>query len=78
MFRVIAAFVPGNGGCNLQAVIWNSDNTDDNAASGIRVSLNPGQSASIDSAENKSLTLRCGDYAETLAAVDTNQSFASK
>ena len=75
--RVIAFYVPGNGGCNVQAVIWNGDDTDANTAAGFRVSLNPGQTASIDSAENKSLTLKCGDYAETLAAVDANQNIAS-
>ena len=68
--RVIAFFVPGNGNCNVQAVIWNSDDTDATTAAGFRASLNPGQTASIDSVDNKSLTLRCGDYAETLAAVD--------
>jgi hypothetical protein len=75
--RVIAFYVPGNGDCNVQAVIWNNDSTDDaNTAAGFRVSLKAGQTASIDSAENKSLTLKCGDYAETLAAVDTNQNIA--
>ena len=41
-------------------------------AARVRVSLNPGQTASIDSVENKSLTLKCGDDAETLAMVDSN------
>jgi hypothetical protein len=76
--RVIAFFVPGNGQCNVQAVIWNADDMEAKSAGGVRVSLNPGQTASIDSAENKSLTLQCGDYAETLAAIDTDQSIASK
>jgi hypothetical protein len=76
--RVIAFYVPGNGGCNVQAVIWNGDDTDATTAAGFRASLNPGQTASIDSAENKSLTLKCGDYAENLTAVDTEQQFASK
>jgi len=75
--RVIAFYVPGNGGCNVQAVIWNGDDTDANTAAGIRVSLNPGQTTSIDSVENKSLTLKCGDDAETLAMVDSNTRFAS-
>jgi hypothetical protein len=67
MFRVIAAFVPGNNGsCNLQAVIWNSDNTDDNAAAGIQVSLNPSQIVHIDASEQESLNLQCGDHAKTL------------
>ena len=76
--HVIAFYVPGNGDCNVQAVIWNGDDTDANTAAGFRVSLNPGQTASIDSSENKSLTLKCGEHAETLSAVDTNQQFASK
>ena len=76
--RVIAFYVPGNGGCNVQAVIWNGDDTDANTAAGIRVSLNPGQTTSIDSVENKSLTLKCGDDAETLAMVDSNTRYASK
>ena len=75
--RVIAFYVPGNGGCNVQAVIWNGDDADANTAAGIRVSLNPGQTTSIDSVENKSLTLKCGDDAETLALVDSNTRYAS-
>ncbi len=76
--RVIAFYAPGTGTCNVQAVIWNGDDTDAATAAGIRVSLDPGQTASIDSTENKSLTLRCGDYAETLATVDTEHRLASK
>lgn len=76
--RVIAFYAPGTGTCNVQAVIWNGDDTDAATAAGIRVSLDPGQTASIDSPENKSLTLRCGDYAETLATVDTEHRLASK
>jgi hypothetical protein len=66
MFRVMAAFVPDtNGGCKLQAVIWN-DNT------AIEPSLDRSQTASTDSPENKSLTpRRCGDNFENLAAVDS-------
>ena len=75
--RVIAFYVPGNGGCNVQAVIWNGDDTDANTVAGIRVSLNPGQTTSIDSVENKSLTLKCGDDAETLAIIDSNKRYAS-
>jgi hypothetical protein len=75
--RVIAFYVPGNGGCNVQAVIWNGDDTDANTVVGIRVSLTPGQTTAIDSVENKSRTLKCGDDAETLAMVDSNTRFAS-
>jgi hypothetical protein len=75
--RVIAFFVPGNGDCNVQAVIWHDHDMDATTAAGIRFSLKAGQTASIDSAENKSLNLKCGDYAESLAAVDAKQSIAS-
>ena len=75
--HVIAFYVPGNGDCNVQAVIWTGDDTDANTAAGIRVSLNPGQTTSIDSPENKSLTLKCGDNAESLAMVNSNGQYAS-
>ncbi|MBK5198147.1 MAG: hypothetical protein JJE37_07690 [Methyloceanibacter sp.] len=75
---VIAFYVPGKGGCDVQVVTWNGDDTNANTAGGFKVSLSPGQTTSIDSAENKSLTLRCGDLAEALAAVDTDHQVASK
>ena len=75
---VIAFYVPGNGGCNVQAVIWSSDDMDATTAAGFRASLDPGQTASIDSAENKTLTLKCGDYAESLTAIDADHQVASK
>src|SRR5262245_31229423 len=75
--HVIAFYVPGNGGCNVQAVIWNGNDTDANTAAGIRVSLNPGQTTSIESPENKSLTLKCGAYAESLVMVDGDKAYAS-
>src|SRR5215471_18986161 len=76
--HVVAFYVPGNGRCDVEAVIWNSDDADAVTAARMRISLNPGQTTSIDSTENKSLTLKCGDHVEKLSAVDTNQQFASK
>jgi hypothetical protein len=73
--HVIAFFVPGDGQCNVQVVTWNADDMEANSAGGVRLSLNAGQSASIDSSETESFTLKCGDHAETLASV---QQFASK
>jgi hypothetical protein len=75
--RVIAFFVPGNGNCHVQAVIWQADDMEATTAAGFRISLRAGQTASIDSPDNKSLSLKCGDYAESLAAVDTKQSVAA-
>jgi hypothetical protein len=75
--HVIAFFVPGNGKCNVQAVIWNATDIDAKSA-GVKISLNPGQTASIDSSATESFKLWCGDHAETLAAIDGDQQFASK
>jgi hypothetical protein len=75
--HVIAFFVPGDGQCNVQVVIWNADDMEANSAGGVRLSLNASQTASIDSSETASFTLKCGDHAETLASVDTSQQFAS-
>ena len=76
--HVIAFFVPGNGQCNVQLVIWNADDVEAKSAGGMRIGLNPGQTAAIDSSATESFKLRCGDDAETLAAIDGNQQFASK
>jgi hypothetical protein len=76
--QVIAFFVPSNGQCNVQAVIWNADHFEAKSAGGVRFGLNPGQTAAIDSSATESFKLRCGDHAETLAAIDENQQFASK
>ena len=76
--HVIAFFVPGNGQCNVQAVMWNADDMEAKSAGGVRFSLNPGQTASIDSSATEFLTLKCGDHAENLASVTTDQQFASK
>jgi hypothetical protein len=75
--NVLAFFEPGNGQCNVQAVIWNVDEIEPNPTR-VQVSLCPGQSASIDSSATASFKLRCGDHAETLAAIDGDQQFASK
>jgi len=76
--RVVAFYVPGNGSCNVQAVTWNDDDIDAQTAAQFRVSLDPGQTAFIETPDNKSLTLRCGDYAESLAVVDADHQVASR
>jgi len=70
--RVLAFFIPGNDQCNVQAVIWNADDMEATTAGRVRVSLNPGQTASIDSSATETFTILCGDRAETLASVDPN------
>jgi hypothetical protein len=76
--RVLAFFIPGNDQCNVQAVIWNADDMEATTAGRVRVSLNPGQTASIDSSATETFTILCGDRAETLASVDPNPQVVSK
>jgi len=78
--RVIAFYEPDNGHCAVNAIVYDKTDPDTGmtTAARVRVSLAPGQTASIDGAENNSLTLQCGDRGEMLSAVDTNQQFASK
>ena len=75
--RVIAFYELDSGNCALHVVVWNP--TDDNAESTVsfQATLNPRQTAHI-YAENKSLTVRFGDHAESLAVVDADQQVASK
>ena len=75
--RVLAFFEPGSGKCAFQAVIWNT--TDDNAdtASRVRTDLNPRQIVLIDTPDNKTLKLECGDNAERLVIIDNNHFVAA-
>jgi hypothetical protein len=65
--------VPGNGQCNVQVVSWNADDMEAKSAGGVRLSLNPGQTVAIDNSATESF--KCGDQAETLAAIATPRAF---
>ena len=56
-----------------------SDSADENGdfPARVRVSLIAHQTVHIDSADNKSIDLQCGDDAETLTLVDTNKLVAA-
>ena len=80
--RVIAFYEPDNGRCAVHAVVFDKTDayTGMTTAARVRVSLNPREMVHIDSADNesvKSLTLKCGDEAETLVIVDGNTRIAS-
>lgn len=75
--RVIAFYEPGGGNCDLHVVVWNQNDASGDSGARVRVSLNPRQMVHIDSAENKSINLQCGDNAETLALVDTSKFVAA-
>ena len=74
--RVIAFFEPDSGHCALQAVIWNTADVNAGSAARYRVGLNPRQMVTIDTPDNQSLNLRCGDNADSLAIVD-NKDFVA-
>jgi hypothetical protein len=75
--RVIAFYIPGGGHCTINVVVWDRTDASGDSAARVRVSLNPSQMVHIDSAENKSINLQCGEYAETLALVDTSKFVAA-
>jgi hypothetical protein len=71
--RVIAFYEPDNGHCAVNAVIYDKTDayTGMTTAARVRVSLYPRELVHIDSTDNESLNLQCGDNAENLAIVDT-------
>jgi hypothetical protein len=76
--RMVAFYVPDTGHCAVNAVIWENPNADTDmpySSARVRISLRPGQIFHIDSAENQSLNLQCGDNAATLA-LDTGEFIA--
>ena len=75
--RIIAFYVPGNGHCGINVVVWDRSDASGNSAARVRVSLNPRQTVHIDSAANKSINLQCGDRADMLALVDSGELVAS-
>jgi hypothetical protein len=75
--RVIAFYVPGNGHCGINVVVWDRSDASGDSAARVRVNLSPRQTVHIDSAENKSINLQCGESAETLALVDTGKMIAA-
>ena len=67
--RVLAFYVPANGGCAVSAVVWDKDaNTGSSpySSSRVRMKLNPGQSMELDSSGSESLGLKCGAGGSTL------------
>ena len=80
--RVMAFYEPDNGRCAVHAVVFDKTDayTGMTTAARVRVSLNPREMVHIDSADNesvKSLSLQCGENAETLTIIDTDSLVAS-
>jgi hypothetical protein len=75
--RIIAFYEPGAGRCTVNVVMWDNADISGDSASRVRIALDPRQMLGIDSVENKSIGLECGDSANTLALVDTSRMIAS-
>jgi hypothetical protein len=58
-------------------VVWNTTDVNADSAARFQASLTPRQIMHVDTAENKSLDLQCGDNAESLAIVDTSKFVAA-
>jgi hypothetical protein len=65
--HIIAFYEPGDGYCNIYVVANDRNDVSGASAEQVRVGLAPGQMAHIDTAQNESLNLQCGDDAESLA-----------
>src|SRR5262245_21487581 len=76
--RVIAFYEPRSGQCGMHVVVWNSADVSGASAARVRVGLDPRQVVHIDSPDNKSIDLRCGDYAETLSLTETSTLVTAK
>jgi hypothetical protein len=68
---VIAFYEPDGAHCGLYAVVYNLVDDSGASAAQVRLSLSAGQIVSLDSPDNESLSLQCGDSAETLKVVDS-------
>jgi hypothetical protein len=73
--RVIAFYEPENGRCAINAVVYDKTDADTGmtTAARFRVRLNPREIVHIDSTDNKSINLQCGDRAEMLSLIDNGE-----
>lgn len=76
--QLVASFATGDGACAMQAVVWNADDIDAKSASRFQVRVSSGQRAEIEGSTNKSITLHCGESAQTLAVVTADMEVAAK
>jgi len=68
---VIAFYEPNGTQCGLYAVVYNLADESGTSAAQVRLSLNAGQIVNLDSPDNQSISLQCGNSAEALKIVDS-------
>ena len=76
--RAIAFYQLDNGHCAVNAVVFEKTDAETGmtTAARVRLSLSPRQMVHIDSSDNQTLNLQCGDYAKTLAVVGDEEQIA--
>jgi hypothetical protein len=66
--RLIAFYVPDSGRCSINVVLFDAAPAEAPSSSArVRINLWPGEVLHLDATQQKSVDLRCGDNAETLA-----------
>jgi hypothetical protein len=77
--RAIAFYEADDGRCAVNAVIYEKTDAETGltTATRVRVSLNPRAMVHIDSSDNETMSLQCGDRAKTLKVVDPNAFIAA-
>jgi hypothetical protein len=74
----VLAFYEADGShCGMHVVMWDRDDESGDSAAGFRVTLDPREVVHIDTAQNKSLGLQCGNTADTLAIVETGKIYTA-
>jgi hypothetical protein len=74
----VLAFYEADGiHCDMHVVMWDRDDESGDSAAGFRVTLDPREVVHIDTAQNKSLGLQCGNTADTLAIVETGKIYTA-
>ena len=71
--RVIAFYVPGNGKCGINVVVWDRSDASGNSLPVFGSAESASDGAHRQHRDSKSINLQSGQYAETLALVDPHQ-----
>jgi hypothetical protein len=74
--RVLAFYEADGGHCGMYVLVWGGADLSGGSAARVRVTLEPRQVVHVDTPENKSLNLQCGESANTLAIVDNGNFIA--
>jgi hypothetical protein len=77
--RAIAFYEAYDGRCAVNAIVYDKTDAETGmtTAARVRVSLDPREMVQIDSTDNETMSLQCGDRAETLTVIDPHAFIAA-